>query len=601
MITITTQPTTGRLMAAYRPIVIAANITGNPPVAYCDIYIAGSYYKTISKTQPPFEFDTQDAVQEYIQKFIPSNGGSNVETDILHEVYVKIRSSQFDSNGFIQPDTPIPVQATGSTPPVPGGGTSSNVFWAVNAALQHEDNQYLETHLNTFKNGTWANNVYPLTHRPNAYRLCKIDSDFFPVVNKGNTINCLRLNYKLKGQNTFQQATNCNYGCSPVSFTLNSPLPGASVGVPYTLNIPLSGSAPFVFNPTTMPPWMSGNIVGNVLQLSGTPNAAGQYDVEFEVSNCAGNDLQGFVGVINALTLSCGITISNIGVVVSGQPPGQPYYIYHASWINNGGVPLYVDIEISFDNGATWQAPTNGNQTTNADWFYDLGSTVEQQHLVRLTPYCAVGNPGAPATFNYTPASGCVQPVLTSVSFDANNDIILTWIDNPTWVAMTVQYSYDTINWSNSTGSPNSPRNFGNSINNTGTVYFRLVGECVSGSSAPSNSIAFDTTVGAGGNIQFTNGSIGGSSIDDVTPAFFLMSMGSFPVTSGQTADGLHGGYNGDIYVQATGADPNDTLELFINGSFSQGLYVGPNSGIFTFANVSIAASDNVLIRLVNF
>lgn len=210
MITIVVQPTSGKLMAAYRPIVISATDSGNPPVVYCDVYIDGNYYKTISRTQAPYQFDVQDAIQEYIEKYIPSNGGSAIETDILHEVYVKIRSSQFDVNGFIQPDGPIPVQATGGTPSTPGGGTQSNSFWGVNATLQHEDNQDLETHLNSFKLRNWANTMAPLTHRPDGYRICKGDSDFFPVVNKGNSIDCLKINYKLKGQNTFQSINTCN-------------------------------------------------------------------------------------------------------------------------------------------------------------------------------------------------------------------------------------------------------------------------------------------------------------------------------------------------------------------------------------------------------
>ena len=602
MITITTQPFTGKLMAAYRPIVISATVTGNPPVVYCDIYIGGNYYKSISRTQGPYDFDIQDAVQEYIQKYIPSNGGTAIETDILHEVYVKIRSSQFDVNGFIQPDGPVPVQATSGTPSTPGGGPQSNLFWGVNATLQHEDNQNLELHLNHFKSGSWAGNMFPLTHRPQGYKLCKLDSDFFPLVNKGNTVNCLKLHYKLKGQTSFQTAQYCSSSCVPISFTLNNPLPGGYFGVPYSLTIPLTGSGPFVFTPISIPNWMTGTIIGSNLVLSGTPNDNLTWDIEFEVSNCGGVSLQGFVGTLTTTALSCGLTITGVGVVVSGQPPSQPYFIYHTWWTNNGGTPFGVDLEISFDGGLTWQSPNNGNQTTNVDWFYDLGSVVEQAHMIRLTPLCGPGNPGAPTTATYTPSNVCPQPILTNVSFDVYNDIILDWINNGAWVAMTPEYSYDTVTWFGiSTGSPISPRNIGNSLNNTGIVYFRLTAQCSGGPSLVSNSISFDTTIASGGNIQINNGSIPGSYISDVTPAFFVINMGSYPVLPNQTIDGIHGGYNGDITVQATGADPNDTLELFINGNFIQSVYVGAMSGLFTFVNVNINSTDNVLIRLINF
>jgi hypothetical protein len=587
MITIVSQPTTGKLMAAYRPIIIEANIAPVPPVAYCDIYINGTLYKTISKTQAPFEFDIQDACQEYIKKYLPSNGGSIVENDILHQVYCKIRSSQFDTNGFIQPDA---------------NGTNSSVFWAVNAALQHEDNQDLESHLGYFKNGTWANNVYPLTHRPNDYKLCKVDSDFFPVVNKGNTISCIRLNYRLKGQTNFQVLQNCSANCTPVTFTLSNPLPNASINVLYTLNINLAGTGPFVYVPVTMPPWLNGVIVGNVLTLSGTPPALGVEDVEFEVTNCSGNSLQGFNGTIQTQAITCGVTLSGVGLAVSSQPPSQPYYIYWAWWTNNGGTLLYVDIEISFDNGATWQSPNNGAQASNTDWYYDLGSTLEQAHQVRLTPYCAVGNPGVPTIATYTPSGICPAPVLTGVQFDSSNNIILSWINNGAWLAITPEYSYDTVSWFGiSTGSPISPRNIGTGLNNTGVVYFRLTGQCNSGSSLVSNSISFDTNIVSGGNIQIINSSIPGSYISDVTPAFFVVNMGSYPVLPNQQIDGTHGGYNGDITVQATGNDPNDTLELFINGNFIQSVYVGAMSGLFTFVNVNINSNDNVVIRLLNF
>ncbi|MCZ2085373.1 MAG: hypothetical protein LC112_13985 [Flavobacteriales bacterium] len=600
MITINNQPATNKLVAAYRPILIDTTITGNPPVTYCDVYILGQFYKTISKTQPPFVFDIQDAVQEYIQKVLPVNGGSSILNNVLHQTYCKIRSSQLDPNGFIQPDGPVPVQATGTNPPIAGGGTQTNTFFVVNAVLQHEDNQDLEVHLNSFKQGTWANNMYPLSHRLNGYKICKNDSDYFPVVNIGNTISCLRLYHRPKGSNIFSATTNCNPGCVPVSFSYNDPFPNANAGQPYSYSINLLGTSPFIFNGTTMPPWLNANITGNVLTFSGNaPGTPIVQDVEFEVTNCGGS-VQGVVTTIQTVVLSCGITLSGISIFVDYIIVGGNY-VYEVLWTNNGGTPSSVQLEYSIDGGVTWLPVGNFTQTSTTSANYSVNSTVDTSHILRLTPFCSPGNPGAQVTSTYTAATSCPIPILTSVSFDANNNIILTWNNNASWVAMTVQYSYDTINWNNSTGGPNSPRNFGSSLNNTGIVYFRLQGECAGQPSGPSNSIAFDTTIVSGGNIDFNVGSIAGSEIVDVTPAFYLLNMGSFPVQNGQTVTGQHGGYNGDIYVQASGADPNNTLELFINGSFSQALYVGPNSGIFTFVNVNINANDNVLIRLINF
>lgn len=183
------------------PVLNAVN-SGAPKATYCDIYIQGVYYKTVAKTQPlsrlsnvsRFEFDIQNALQEYITKYLPTNGGGAIETDVLNQVYCKFRSSTFDVNGFLVPDGPVPVQGTSSTPPTGGGGTQGNNFFAVNATLQHEDNQDLETHLGYFKyTGLWGAGCNPLTHRPDTYRICRTDNDWFPVVIKGRTPGCIKL------------------------------------------------------------------------------------------------------------------------------------------------------------------------------------------------------------------------------------------------------------------------------------------------------------------------------------------------------------------------------------------------------------------------
>lgn len=193
------------------------DLYGPPKIVYCDVYIDGTYYKTINKTAPisetltdaRFEFDIQDALQEYLTKITPTNGGAVIINDVLHSVYCKYRSSSFDADGFLIPDPTVPIQATGKQPAVAGTGTQGNTFFAINAALQHPDNQELSTHLDSFKTGTWAAGMYPLTHRPNKYKVCRQDSDYFPAINVGNTINCLRLNYRLRNTSIFQTIDNC--------------------------------------------------------------------------------------------------------------------------------------------------------------------------------------------------------------------------------------------------------------------------------------------------------------------------------------------------------------------------------------------------------
>src|SRR5690349_10021396 len=97
------QPLGNSLRAAYRPIRISVNAQSTsgdkvvPPVVYCDIYFAGVYYKTISKTQYSelkllsaagedpswlvrYDFDIQDLCQEYLKcQLAPFAGNDIVE------------------------------------------------------------------------------------------------------------------------------------------------------------------------------------------------------------------------------------------------------------------------------------------------------------------------------------------------------------------------------------------------------------------------------------------------------------------------------------------------------------------------------------------
>ena len=83
-------PAAGARFAAYRPVVFEVvdnystfGTASNIPVVYLDIYINGSYYKTLSATssrqqifyggfysayyRPVWTFDLQDAMQEYLR------------------------------------------------------------------------------------------------------------------------------------------------------------------------------------------------------------------------------------------------------------------------------------------------------------------------------------------------------------------------------------------------------------------------------------------------------------------------------------------------------------------------------------------------------
>lgn len=218
ILSIIAQPSANSLFAAYRPVILlvqatATNGSAKPPVVYCDIYFGGIYYKSLSKTMyntlnatnSEWRFDIQDAAQEYLKKYLAENGSSSIAEalPILTKAMCKFRSSGYDASGFIFPEGIVPVQGTGTKTPVAGSGTASNEFFIINSTLQHQDNQSMADHLSAYKSGTWNANCYPLSHRPNGYKMTVNDSDFFPaLIDPALCVASLSLNYKFFGQQT---------------------------------------------------------------------------------------------------------------------------------------------------------------------------------------------------------------------------------------------------------------------------------------------------------------------------------------------------------------------------------------------------------------
>lgn len=90
--------------------------------------------------------------------------------------------------------------------------------------------------------------------------------------------------------------------CTPVSFTLDAELVEATEDVPYFNEITLSGTGPFALSGVTKPSWMTIQIIGNTLIISGTHNATATDEVvEFTVSNCDGAEQQTFAGTIDTI------------------------------------------------------------------------------------------------------------------------------------------------------------------------------------------------------------------------------------------------------------------------------------------------------------
>jgi hypothetical protein len=89
----------------------------------------------------------------------------------------------------------------------------------------------------------------------------------------------------------------------------------------------------------------------------------------------------------------------------------------------------------------------------------------------------------------------------------------------------------------------------------------------------------------------------GGNEITNVSPLFFAITEGSFPIPGGGTSvRGNHSGFSGVISVTvALGGVPSGTLRLFVTGEMTQCIPV-PTDGTYPFASTTIDPGDDVFI-----
>jgi hypothetical protein len=332
---IVSQPSANSLNAAYRPILftITATATGGgiPPVVYCDVYFNDIYYKTFGKTQyktpTTWEFDIQDAAQEYLKKYLEANGQSLVLdiADVLAKTQCKFRSSGFDVEGLIQPEDIAPVQGTLDVDPVPGTGTVSNVFYSLNVTLQHEDNQDVALHLASYRQGTWAAGTYPLTHRPARYKMCIDNSDSFPIVSD-DVPSKLVLRYTLR--DATQESSDSTLPCTAASFNSTPALPNATEDIAYNQTLVLLGTLPFALGNIIKPGWMTISLSGNTINFTGTPltaDIAVDVDVSFDVTNCTA-DVLSFATEIDVVEATPCVAVGTSGsTVLANATVAIPY------------------------------------------------------------------------------------------------------------------------------------------------------------------------------------------------------------------------------------------------------------------------------------
>ncbi len=357
---ITYQPATGQLIAAYRPIVfkVQATATGGgitPPFVVCDIYLADVYYKSLIRTAPDsiestysvFQFNISDALQEYLAADLATINNNDIlkAPHTSAKVFCRFRSSDKDSDGFTVEEPTVPVQGTKFESPVAGTGTLSNIFFAINSALQHEDNQNLALHLAAYKQGTWATNAFPLTHR-NRYYFCDNDSDHYPLIFTGDCVAAdILLHYRLKGETSFTQVTAQDINvCPAIGFTPT--VTGNQVSVTMDTAIPTGQSVLVQYKKQADSVWIdAGNFATqNFSFYVNGDNISGDYDIRVITfcTPCLSSDPE-----TDTFTLSGSIlTLAWRGI--------DPFCV-----VQTFGTPVYVKLEVRNVTSDTVYFPNN--------------------------------------------------------------------------------------------------------------------------------------------------------------------------------------------------------------------------------------------------
>lgn len=405
-------PNEQSLNAAYRPVILRAETDGIPPVVYCDIYFEDQFYKTLSRTSPwqigegtLWEFDIQDAAQEYLAELISTNGGSTFIKAVPLVVRTKVyfRDSETDENGFLVPEPDIPIQGSVGVSPVPGGGTPSNEFYIVNSTLRHEDVQDLATHLGFFENGSWVDGTYPLSHRPANYKVCKDDNDYFPIITDQEPAS-LTINYVNADGTTGTATASVSHDddgelptpeCVPMSGGSSVPFPAGVVGQPYSYSYPIpSGSGPYTIAAVELPSWMESSVVGNHALFEGTPDEEFDGDISFELKNeCS--EFQAFSGHLTVtpfenflVSASFGMNITSVtgagapavgATGVNGDVAGHHTGISGTMTIHIEGTPgLTISINVTVNGSPVDCVGVPGTDD------YELDATASESEVVAI-------------------------------------------------------------------------------------------------------------------------------------------------------------------------------------------------------------------------
>lgn len=99
----------------------------------------------------------------------------------------------------------------------------------------------------------------------------------------------------------------CNYqccdgpcDCTPVAFS-GANLPGGSAGQPWHGAVIFTGDSPIHCGVSQLPAWMSAQVVGSTILLSGTPSVGGEWVVSCAATNCGGTQVDSHAATVQII------------------------------------------------------------------------------------------------------------------------------------------------------------------------------------------------------------------------------------------------------------------------------------------------------------
>lgn len=263
--------------------------------------------------------------------------------------------------------------------------------------------------------------------------------------------------------------------------------------------------------------------------------------------------------------------------------------------IGSGQISVTATVNNGSFNGAITQTISTGVTTINLPIFYNGSGSDGIQNIIidfigtSNTIQCSVGITVDPGV-SCTPVSIIGTPSLPdayvgiaynyTISLNGTQPFALSSVIKPSWMTITV-VGGDIIFSGTPTGGDTG----------TGISVSFTIENCVSDTANFSDTI--DVTVPVD-NFEVLN--FGETDINSVTPLFYTISTGSFPIAPPDSLTGVHGGFSGIIIVNLSGAVLN-YLRLFINGTPVQCM-AAFTAGNHYFASTSFLATDDVKIRL---